>query len=1381
MTRRNSRNILKRVGFFLPIQMFAVLTVESVLAQSAIVPDDTLGEESSQVRTDEVNGLPTEVIEGGAQRGSNLFHSFSEFNVNDGRGAYFANPTGIENILGRVTGANPSQILGTLGVLGNADLFLINPNGIIFGQNARLDVNGSFLGSTADSLLFPDGEFSARDTQTEPLLTVNVPIGLGLGDNPGAIVNRSFVQNSVGDFVGLEVPPGENLTLVGGDINFEGGEATASGGRIELGGLRQAGEVTFNSDGSLSFPKDIARADVTLSNATDVDVTGTGGGDIVINARNLRLEAGELGFSAIRAGITANSTDSEAQAGNIIVNATNNVIVDDSVVSNQINPEAEGNAGDVTITTGSLSLSDGGIVSANTFGLGNAGSVFITARDTITIDGEGSNSIPSSVTSQIAPGTEGDGGNVTITTGSLSLSDGGIVSANTFGLGNAGSVFITARDTITIDGEGSNSIPSSVTSQIAPGTEGDGGNVTITTGSLSLTNGGVVGASTFGRGNAGSVEITVSDTIAIDGETSDGSSSNVSSQVNLEAEGNAGDVTITTGSLSLTNGGGVSTNTFGLGNAGSVFITARDTIAIDGENLDGIFSTVASQVAPEAEGNAGDVIITTGSLSLSDGGAVGANTFGLGNAGSVFITARDTIAIDGEKSDGNSSAVASQVASGVEGEGGNITITTDSLSLTNGGLITASAPGRGNAGSVSIIASDTIAIDGEKSDGFPSAISTQVTSEAEGNGGDITITTDALSLSDGGFVSATTFGRGDAGSVFITARDTIAIDGGSSDDNSSIISTQVILGAEGEGGDITITTGSLSLTNGGAVIADTEGLGNAGSVFITARDTIAIDSGSSDDNPSIVSTLVAPEAEGKGGDITITTGSLSLTNGGTVNAGTSGRGNAGSVSITASDTIAIDGEGSNSIPSAVATQVILGAEGDGGDITITTDSLSLIDGGFISANTSGRGNAGLVSITASDTIAIDGEDSDGFPSGVSSQVNPGAEGNAEDITITIDSLSLTNGGFVTAGTLGQGNAGSIEITAGDTITINGEALDGIPSNVSTQVSPEAEGEGGDITITTDSLSLTNGGAVGANTLGQGNAGDVNVTAFRLTLQNRGRLSVGGQRDFNPGNLDITADNISLDNQSFIEANTESGNQGNITLNTQLLTLRNNSNITTNARGSATGGNITINAEDGFIIAVPDENSDITANATTANGGQVTINAQSLFGIEAREQQTPLSDITASSDLGVQFGGDVTINTPEVDPESGLNELPTVPIDADAIIAQNFCRLENDRIAGGSSFTIIGKGGLPPTADDPIINQTRIVDWAKPTEESFTPSRNQPEINSNSNNTVAENTQPVIQQARGWAKTKDGKIVLTADAPIIAPQTGEIAFPNCNVN
>ena len=368
---------------FMTFCFFFALPMTKVIAQ--LIPDNTLGTESSVVTSvDELN----DEINGGATRGSNLFHSFAEFNVGEGRGVDFVNPAGVNNIITRVTGNNVSNILGRLGVLGTANLFLINPNGIIFGEDARLDIGGSFYGSTADSVLFPDNvEFSATNPQA-PLLTINVPIGLGLGNNPGTIINRSVVRDSTGDVVGLEVSSGETLSLVGGNINFEAGQATARGGRIELGGLSSAGTVTLNDNGSLSFPEDVERADVTLSNAADIDVRGIGGGSVTINARNVTIEAGDLGSSQIRAGITADSTSANAQAGDIAINATNNIAVDDSLIFNQVDSGAIGNAGRINITTGSLSLVNSSQIDASTFGAGNAGEINIDASDNVSISSE---------------------------------------------------------------------------------------------------------------------------------------------------------------------------------------------------------------------------------------------------------------------------------------------------------------------------------------------------------------------------------------------------------------------------------------------------------------------------------------------------------------------------------------------------------------------------------------------------------------------------------------------------------------------------------------------------------------------------------------------------------------------------------------------------------------------------------------------------------------------------------------------------------------------------------------------------------------------------------------------------------------------------------
>lgn len=170
------------------------------------------------------------IINGGDRAGENLFHSFQEFSVNNGGEAFFNNAAEISNIFSRVTGGNISNIDGLLRANGGANLFIINPAGIIFGKNASLDIGGSFFATTADSIIFSDGiEFSAIDSDNPPLLTINQPIGLVLGNNPGAIVNQS-----IADDVGLQVSEGNNLTLVGGDIEFNGGTIFAPGANIDV-------------------------------------------------------------------------------------------------------------------------------------------------------------------------------------------------------------------------------------------------------------------------------------------------------------------------------------------------------------------------------------------------------------------------------------------------------------------------------------------------------------------------------------------------------------------------------------------------------------------------------------------------------------------------------------------------------------------------------------------------------------------------------------------------------------------------------------------------------------------------------------------------------------------------------------------------------------------------------------------------------------------------------------------------------------------------------------------------------------------------------------------------------------------------------------------
>src|SRR4028119_2231631 len=276
--------------------LFCGLSLFPSGAIAQIIPDNTLGRESSRVVSDTINNLPSDRIEGGATRGSSLFHSLREFNIREGRGAYFDNPSGITNIFTRVTGGNLSNILGTLGVLGNANLFLINPKGIVFGPNARLDLRGSFLASTADSIVFKNGvEFSSANPKGAPLLTVNIPVGLRFRENPGAIINASSVTQVIEGTtlpVGLAVPPGQTLALVGGDVIFNNGFASAFSGNIQLGSVASPGFVSFNITPTglgLDYTKVANFGNIELSGLSAVTVSGPGGGTVAPRGRNVTL------------------------------------------------------------------------------------------------------------------------------------------------------------------------------------------------------------------------------------------------------------------------------------------------------------------------------------------------------------------------------------------------------------------------------------------------------------------------------------------------------------------------------------------------------------------------------------------------------------------------------------------------------------------------------------------------------------------------------------------------------------------------------------------------------------------------------------------------------------------------------------------------------------------------------------------------------------------------------------------------------------------------------------------------------------------------------------------------------------------------------------
>jgi filamentous hemagglutinin family protein len=823
---------------------------------------------------------------------------------------------GIENILSRVTGGNASQILGRLGVLGDANLFLLNPNGILFGENASLDIEGSFLGTTANSFTFPDGsEFSATNPQAPPLLTISVPLGLQYGSNLGNVQ----VQGS-----NLRVNTGKTLALVGGNVSMDGGQLQASGGRIELGGVAGKGSVGLSINGSsigLSFPMSngVPLSNVSLDNGTMVKVNAGGDGNIAINAHNLRMAGG----SRLQAGASW-LVSSNSNPGDIEINATGAInLTEGSVIENLVFNGAMGKGGDINITAESLAVTNGARLGANSFGKGDAGNLNIIVRDQVSFKGMGSNA-----ESVVASTAEGQAGQISITARSLWVSGGATLVAHTFGQGNAGNVRINATDSISLEGANtgigsqvfSTAVGNGGSINLSTGTlsasggailntsisgQGNGGSINISTGTLSASGGATLAANTYGQGNAGNVMISATDSVSLEG-----SNTAIGNQVFPGAVGNGGSITISTGTLSLSNDAQLVANTSGRGNAGNVTISATDSVSLDGAN-----TGIGSQVFPGAVGNGGSITISTGTLSLSNDAQLVANTSGQGNAGNVMINATDSVSLDGANT-----GIGSQVFPGAVGNGGSINIITGTLSASGGAILATNTNGRGNAGDVMISATDSVSLDGVGIDTQVTGIGSQVLADGVGNGGNIEITAGLLALTNGARLITSTAGQGRGGNVDIRVHDTVSFDGVGSNGKSSGVFSSVEAGGVGKGGDISVTSDTLSIADGAVLDARSKDKSSsaspAGDVIINTGQLTARNG-----------TIATSADQSTGGAITITAKRIRLFGDSDITSRVgSGAGNGGNINLTADSIVALDD----------SDILAFARDGQGGNVTLTT-------------------------------------------------------------------------------------------------------------------------------------------------------------------------------------------------------------------------------------------------------------------------------------------------------------------------------------------------------------------------------------------------------------------------------------------------------------
>lgn len=572
---KNQVGIGKCFGVISAIAAYPLVLNSPAYAQNVVIPDATLGNEPSEVINDvPIDGLPADLITGGASRGQNLFHSFSEFNIGDSGRVYFDNPIDIQNILSRVTGNNPSNILGTLGVDGPANLFLLNPNGILFGPNASLDLNGSFTATTASAIQFDNqGLFSALEPESPPqVLSINPSAFLFNRLPVGNIVSESIAINvSNPSQLGLSVPNQESITLLGGDIRVDG--LRAGGGirafRTNLVSVSGIGTVNFNSDGNIVFQEDIERGDVLLENEAGIIAFDTGIGNISIYAKNIDL----LGNSFLLTGSREDIINaSNIPPGSIVLDVTENIrVLGGSAIRNNVSPGAPDNGGDIIINTSSLLVSDGAVIGADvlslgtdSLGRGDGGSLRITASDTIEINGvaEGGFPVSSALTTQTTG--EGNAGNLIIETKDLYVRNGaqigvGSLTGATRGNGDGGNLSISTTGVVEVSGFASNNIPFIMLPDVPSGIYGDttglgnAGNLFVEAQNLIVENGGQIAAGTFGEGDGGAVNLEILESIQLVGGGTIGQP-NTGLFIGTAGEGAGGFLSIETQQL-LTSGG----------------------------------------------------------------------------------------------------------------------------------------------------------------------------------------------------------------------------------------------------------------------------------------------------------------------------------------------------------------------------------------------------------------------------------------------------------------------------------------------------------------------------------------------------------------------------------------------------------------------------------------------------------------------------------------------------------------------------------------------------------------------------------------------------------------------------------------------------------
>jgi filamentous hemagglutinin family protein len=801
-------------------------------------------------------------ITGGLSKGQTLFQSFSDFSVPTNGQANFLNPAGNRDIITRVTGNLFSDINGTVNTNG-ANFFLINPNGIVFGNNARLDVGKAFVGSTANSIDLVNGNGGritfGTNLNGDALLKVapNVLFDvsrLNLSGGNGAISNFGTLQTpNNSQYIGLF---GGNVTL---DGSMGGGKIIAPGGRIDMGGLNSAGTISVDNNGLVFSGSGLRRSDVSLIDgagatvrATDLSPVntffnnGTSSSSINISANNIDFLNPSAQIGALAAGWEANLGSQTIPTGDIKLDATGEVNLDNAAIRNTLRAGTQAKIGDIKIRAGNLDINNS-VISSTTSGIGNAGNIDITTSGGINITND------SNISSDNAK-ARGHAGDINIiATGDIKISGYDAssinptlsqITSNTDGLGDAGKITIDTQGKLSLINDGS------IRSSIVETGVGNSQGIKITARELSLANGSFIFANTLqtervnGKGNAGDINIKTTGDIKIAGFdpfSINPKSSQIAS--NTFGQGATGEITIDTqGKLSLSDLGIVSSSIGenGVGNSQGIKITARELSLANR-------SSINTNTSPTARGNAGDIDIkTTENINIvGDLSGISSNTEGQGNAGRITIDTQGKLSLI------NQGVIGSTIAQTAVGNGLGLSINAREIALTessfigSGTLQAAEVAGTGKAGDINLNVQGSIQADN----------SSQITTTSTGTGqaGNINLNARGTILGNNSSISTSSFSTEQAGNISITS-DRLILNRGN----------VASLGDAVTGGNITILISDKLLMQNNSFITSLSGSidknGNGGNITISSPLIIALP-GNND--------ITADAIQGTGGNVQI--------------------------------------------------------------------------------------------------------------------------------------------------------------------------------------------------------------------------------------------------------------------------------------------------------------------------------------------------------------------------------------------------------------------------------------------------------------------------------------------------------------------------------